>query len=282
MKKILLSTIAACSLLLAVSARAQDQSTTQPPQQESPEQIAQDNYTLVCKADSELSDSEVANLTDPNNQQLLEMRKGLQAFLGDPKGVIQTTVANFQQLEDQIKQTLESQYADKLKEVATKYAADNKVSYDDAYKAVLGQQIQAIEYQQTQTTKSTAVVQAAAQTCGLVDNIQSLIAKSGCKNADGSVIDTATITTFCAALAPQLAQMDGPKAEIKKIQDSIAPQLTDINNQIQALLKQAQDLKDKADQDSGPAYDQLFKIQDSIFDWAVNYAGPAPAAPAQN
>lgn len=258
MKTLLLSSLLACGLMLTATAQAQEATApaevAQTPATE--EEIA---YGLFCTPDAELTLEQVELLS--KDEQSVAARQGFQGFVNDPKGALGSILTAFKDLEEKAKAILaDPQNAEQLNQIIAQYAAENKVSVEEATKAVTEFQINAIIEQNAGGSAVNSVAGAVLQSCGVMSYLQAQLDKSGCKNSEtGAAVDLTVATKLCSDVAPKIVEMGGYQQEVAKIQKDLQDYM--------AALQQAAQAK------AQPSLEAMDKTATSIYDLVVGFVG---------
>lgn len=217
-------------------------------------------YSLVCSSNDEMMANENL-LTQIGSQpeaiqEATNMRDGFQKLVADPVAFMTSQIpvkdeALMQQALQVVMQQIPQQV---LQAMASEYATANNVSAEEAMTAVLTQQAE-ITLNSYITNVKVGIT---AENCGLLNAIQPLITKSGCKSVSGAPLDMTAVTGLCQSVSKQLADLasaqeaigqiqartnqiiqfvqEGAQAQINPIQETMNAPVSDIVAIIDALI----------------------------------------------
>ena len=226
------------------------------------EEQLQVTYKVACASDAEITvDQQLLSMIGGDNQEIAKARQNIQMFIASPKALVEATVNPYNAMVASMKAELSTTAAAELQTEAEKYSQEKGVTIEEAKEALLAIAVDSMLAQQQVPPVDVQVYQAVAGVCGLLTYIQPEITKSGCKTAAGEVADVTAAAQFCAAVAPQIAQITETSGQLNSIQQQsqaliaavtasiqrdteaqMAPLLDAIDAPFQVVVKAAMDL----------------------------------------
>jgi len=255
MKIVILSNIIATCLLMANFAQAQ----------EAAPQVSESEFTygLICTPDADLSVDQLQFFA--NNPNAKSIRESVQQFSADPKATISQTMSDIKAIEEKAKATLaDPKYADQLNEMAKQYATEKNVTVEVALKTIVDQQVKMMVQKQIGGDVASVVANSTVQNCQMISMMKDLVAKSGCKNSAGAVIDMTASQKLCTDLEPQMKEVSGYQEKLAQIQ-------ADLQEYMAALQQTAQ-------AKAQPYLQGMNETSKAIYEILVGLVGEQPAA----
>lgn len=231
-------------------------------------------YKVACLSDDEVAvDAELLQIVG-SNPDAIALREGFQSFVASPKAAFESSLNAYNALVAQEKAALEQaiatnpQTAEAVKKASESYAAQNKVSIEEATAKVMEYLVSYAVQQKTGIPDAdTLIFSTAMSGCGLANYIQPKIAQSGCKTMAGAAIDMTATNQFCQSIAADISTLEGKSAELAKIEAEMKATIEKVVAALQAA----------AQAEMAPISQSMNEPIQKIVDAALNLIGtPAP------